>query len=284
MSNEYEKYHFNNYYVNPIVCGNILIYQLGEMLCDPGKIIPYHEQRSHEFTYVTSGECDIFHGNDSVRAKKGDLILSMTGEKHKISAIGSEPLRYSFVSFGKTNDDDIFGQLIGELERLFKKEGCRIVPLHSAEELFFDMFSELESKKVFHGEMIALRMTELLAKFIRKYTKVNVERYSPRITYSSSLAYQVRNYISKNVCDIKSLRDLEKEFNYNIQYIAKCFKNTSGKTLNKFFIEEKMRYADNMLSGGMSVTQVSEKLGYSSIHVFSRRYKEFFGYSPKKRG
>jgi AraC-like DNA-binding protein len=41
-----------------------------------------------------------------------------------------------------------------------------------------------------------------------------------------------------------------------------------------------MEAALQLLQAGESVTQVSDKLQYSSIHAFSRAYKNYFNESP----
>ena len=44
-----------------------------------------------------------------------------------------------------------------------------------------------------------------------------------------------------------------------------------------------MQEANRLLGEGLSVTQVSDHMGYSSIHSFSRSYKNHFGVNPSVR-
>ena len=53
--------------------------------------------------------------------------------------------------------------------------------------------------------------------------------------------------------------------------------------LNDFYISCRMQEANRLLGEGLSVTQVSDHMGYSSIHSFSRSYKNHFGVNPSVR-
>ena len=62
--------------------------------------------------------------------------------------------------------------------------------------------------------------------------------------------------------------------------LAKYFHSEMGIPLNTYFISKKMETALRLLQAGESVTQVSDKLQYSSIHAFSRAYKNYFNETP----
>jgi AraC-like DNA-binding protein len=81
---------------------------------------------------------------------------------------------------------------------------------------------------------------------------------------------------------MKNLSDLEGVFFYNVNSLAKYFHAQAGIPLNKYFISKKMEAALQLLQAGESVTQVSDKLQYSSIHAFSRAYKNYFNQSKER--
>ncbi len=67
--------------------------------------LQYHKNRE-EFWYVLSGDPTIIIGDDKFDAKKGDEFIIKKGEKHRISAKGTEA-RILEVSLGEFNEDDI---------------------------------------------------------------------------------------------------------------------------------------------------------------------------------
>ena len=94
------------------------------------------------------------------------------------------------------------------------------------------------------------------------------------------LAYQIQNYIANHIYDLKNLSELSEIFHYDYQYIAKCFKAVTGMTLNRFYGNKKIQLARRLLEQNLSITEISEKLGYSSIHVFTRSFKNGTGITP----
>ena len=81
---------------------------------------------------------------------------------------------------------------------------------------------------------------------------------------------------------MKKLSDLENVFFYNVNNLSKHFHSQMGIPLNTYFISKKMEAAVKLLQAGKSVTEVSDKLQYSSIHAFSRAYKNYFKVSPSQ--
>ena len=75
------------------------------------------------------------------------------------------------------------------------------------------------------------------------------------------------------------LEDIAKQFNYSKYYLDHCFKTAYGTSLIAYRNEKRMLLAKEMLENE-TVSSVSEKLGFSSIYVFSRAFHNFFGFPP----
>ena len=90
---------------------------------------------------------------------------------------------------------------------------------------------------------------------------------------------QVKAYIDSNQGFSVSLDDLAKHFNYSKCYLDRCFKKRYGIGIISYKNERRMLWAKELLKHN-SVTAVSDMLGFSSIYVFSRAFKNHFGISP----
>ena len=62
--------------------------------------------------------------------------------------------------------------------------------------------------------------------------------------------------------------------------MSAVFKKLMGVSINDYFLQAKMNFAKKLLKKGLSVTEVSEKLNYSSVHTFSRSFKKTFDVTP----
>lgn len=65
-------------------------------------------------------------------------------------------------------------------------------------------------------------------------------------------------------------------------YFKKIFIKNFGTSPKQYLIAKRMNYArDLLLDGKMSVTEISESVGYSNICYFSQAFKRFWGSSPQ---
>ena len=94
-----------------------------------------------------------------------------------------------------------------------------------------------------------------------------------------SIAQQLKDYIDAGQGLSATLSDFEKQFSYSKYHIERQFKNNFGISLISYKNNKRMQMAENLLKTH-TVSYVSQKLGFSSIYVFSRAYKKHFGYSP----
>ena len=115
----------------------------------------------------------------------------------------------------------------------------------------------------------------------------DLERESaPRVrgaSHADAICYKIMNYIDTHICTISSLEELSDAIGYNYSYLSDLFKETTGNTVSSYYRGRRLELAMEMLrEGRMSITEIAERLGYSSLYAFSRAFKEKFGVSPKQ--
>lgn len=117
-------------------------------------------------------------------------------------------------------------------------------------------------------------------------SKVN-ERLLPDVKsriYATDISrlFHVRKIVLDNLCDPPSMSTLSKEAGMSISKLQKCFKLVFGKSIIQYAIEEKMKYAKNLLtSKEYSVSEVGYKVGYSNLSHFSEVFHKTFHMTPK---
>jgi len=78
-----------------------------------------------------------------------------------------------------------------------------------------------------------------------------------------------------------SVNDVLSKSNYSHTHFARLFKEYMGCTLIQYFTKVKMSNAqDFLLHSNMSVLDISEALGYSSLSHFIHVFKKYYGTSP----
>lgn len=105
---------------------------------------------------------------------------------------------------------------------------------------------------------------------------------SARVLAESSIVDLMLSYLDENVYSNITLSDICKKFFMGKSQVCKIFGTHIGKGPMECYNERKMAEAKRLLREDKSVSTVSDLLGYSSIHNFSRAFKKCFGISPSE--
>ncbi len=90
-----------------------------------------------------------------------------------------------------------------------------------------------------------------------------------------------REILLQRIGDPITIRELSRKVGTNECYLKKGFKELFGTTIFDFYQTQRMEHARYLLyEKGLSVTEVSELLGYSSISHFSTAFKRHTGIKP----
>lgn len=90
-----------------------------------------------------------------------------------------------------------------------------------------------------------------------------------------------REVLLEHICEPLTIRELSRKAAINECYLKKGFKEMYGTTIFDFFQTQRMEHAKFLLyEKGLTVTDVSNLLGYSSISHFSTAFKKHTGLKP----
>ncbi len=99
----------------------------------------------------------------------------------------------------------------------------------------------------------------------------------------SKEAIALKAYLDQNSGRIVTSEELSNLIFRSHDYCLKMFKREFGATPYAYQLNNKMRIASYLLSHtNMSVSDISESLGYGDAHYFSNLFKEKFGLRPLK--
>lgn len=93
--------------------------------------------------------------------------------------------------------------------------------------------------------------------------------------------YEARDILLQHIGDPLTIKELSRKVAINECYLKKGFKEIFGTTIFDFYQQQRMEHAKYLLyEKGLSVTDVSALLGYSSISHFSAAFKKHTGLKP----
>ena len=127
-------------------------------------------------------------------------------------------------------------------------------------------------------QMLKLKLETFLIELVR--SKQNADR--PTATaVADSKTEEIGLYLADHYTESVSLDDLCFLFNTNRTTLCKRFKDTYGETIIQHIHRLRIRQAKRLMrKGELNLTQLSAALGFSSIHYFSKTFKQYEHRSP----
>ena len=121
-----------------------------------------------------------------------------------------------------------------------------------------------------------------------EYTRAIGEIFVNRVarfkrTNMTSIVYKANEYIYKNFRTISTVNEIADSLNISISYLQHLFKKETSHTLAQAINQEKIRQAKHdLIFTDMSIGEICDELGFSSISVFSATFKKITNQSPLK--
>lgn len=279
---DFVKFNFeNNFFNKPILFSPYSIIQVGDIDTYSGFKFQPHIQAADEITYIVSGNANILCGDESCFCKAGDIIFNPKGSMHAIDSADSHSLRYYYLAFDIANKSSDCEQRLFEFFKN-QKASCATAD-RSISHTFHDIFLNLHGNDEFSSAIVSDSIRKLLIYTLRSLNGEANSIYVPDVRFGKKRTVaQICSFIDANSEDIDVLKKLSDEFGYSYSYISSFFSKSTGLNLKEYFLKSRHHRACNLLLSGLSVTVVSERMGYSSIHAFSKAFTKYEGISPKK--
>ncbi|MDO4608041.1 MAG: AraC family transcriptional regulator [Clostridia bacterium] len=277
---EFVKYQFENWFAeNPVETGPFKIYQVGEVDTLPGFEVEPNVKLFNEITYIVNGEAEIVCGEDVYVCKAGDVIFNAKGTMHAVKNLDGKPLRYYYIS---VEIDNAFSKTEEILFEFFKTLESPVVTADkSISNAFQDVFTNLYEDDPLSRSLTTDAIRKILICAMRSFEGKANHVYVPDVRFDKKrIMVQMCSYLNTNVEDINALKKLPEKFGYSYSYLSAFFSKSMGVSLKNYFLATRHSYECELLKSGLSVTAVSEKMGYSSIHAFSNAFTAREGKSP----
>lgn len=243
-----------------------------------------------EFQCVDKGKAEVCAEDEHYVLNRGQVIFHKPNEFHNLSATGTNAPNIIVVSFAcnspcmsffenkllefSDTERSILGLIIAEARHCFSS------PLDNP-------YTEKMEKRpdiLFGSQQLLISYLEqLLIHMLRRYTT------TPRYPSSSledagpvsSASRKIVSYFEEHIRDSITIEDVCHDNLIGRSQLQKLFREEYGYGVIEFFSHMKINFARQLIrENDMNFTQISEFLGYSSIHYFSRQFKKICGMTP----
>ncbi len=241
----------------------------------------------YELIYIADGEFTLTYNEKAYYCKKGQFILIRPSVPHSFSGIKND-LSQPHIHFDITHISDSAQVPVSfkDMDALTDKEK------HWIRDDIFSDYSKVPTISFFDGEKAlklfyktidsstsTLTRKAKLIQLIELLINDNFPAVLKQEYNTHRIEKHIKDYIDAGQCLTAKLDDVAKQFNYSKYYLDRCFKESYGVGIMAYRNEKRMQTAKEMLKQN-TISVVSEKLGFSSIYVFSRAFKNHFGVSP----
>ncbi|WP_222429926.1 helix-turn-helix domain-containing protein [Paenibacillus cremeus] len=98
---------------------------------------------------------------------------------------------------------------------------------------------------------------------------------------SQSVIDRVRRFIKENIKQDLSRDDISEHVFLSPDYLSRLFKKETGISLNDYMIEERFKYAKELLiSTDMPISSIAAAIGYTNFSHFSKMFKRVTNMNP----
>lgn len=252
-----------------------------------------------EFICVDKGEVSVTAGKNLTILKKRDIIFHQPNEFHNVKAIGTIAPNLVVISFDCRNkamnffrkghfkvddlEQNLLANIINEARHCFD---CRL------DDPYLQNMPQKESLVFGSEQMILNYLEQFLVHMIRRYSSpiISASNFtSPHAVQafhhktSAEVFSRIIDYLENNINNNLTIDQICHDNLIGRSQLQKIFKEHCNMGVIEYFSQMKINAAKEMIrTQCMNFTQVSEKLGYSSIHYFSRRFKIETGMTPSE--
>ncbi len=244
-----------------------------------------------EFLYVDRGRALITAGENSFYLEKDQMVFHKPMEFHNVQSMGATP---NLVVIAFACDSPMmyfFAEKVLKMDpalRLYLQRIVQEAKMAYESDLSDPMLNKLVRrqeqewgceqmlKNYLEQFLIELYRRQLKSKGLKRDDRL-LDKLAPGfIRYENNQLFSlIVDYMERSIGKQLKLEDICKDNMISRSALQKLFREMTGAGVISFFNRMKIEYAKILIrQKTMNFTQISQVLGYSSIHYLSRQFKE----------
>ena len=224
-----------------------------------------------ELTYVDKGELLTTIDGVSYHLKQGDLIFYAPMQFHTQSTFEKISSSYLTINFKMNfNHADLLCNKIFSL----KRDSYFIVTR---------LIEELSNDNLYSNDLSLCYLKELIIQMLRLDNSHFHSKPTTHMqqTYENELLNDILLYIDNNIYEKISVSTLCEHFCISTSMLHSLFRKNMNNTAKNYINELKLSKSKELIRNSThTLSEISEMLGFSSIHYFSKKFKSYFNISP----
>ena len=224
-----------------------------------------------ELTYVDQGSLHSVVDGKETLLKQGDLVIYAPNQWHmQYADIGVAP-RFVTISFDLSGVD---------LTPLLNRQ---ISVPQKALSLLKIMLREQENMDEYSNDIILTNLSQLLIFLLREVSNPREQKLQTvnSAHNENEIIRQAQQYISAHIRDKLSVPLVARQVDVSPSYLTALFHKNLQISPGEYIRRIKLQESKQMIrENNLNFTEIAAALQYSTVHHFSRQFKEKFGITP----
>lgn len=225
-----------------------------------------------------------------IELEEGEIIFHKPNEHHSFATDGVNAPGIFVVCFACRSDSIKFFEnkkftLTSHLEGFIYsilEEGRRTFDIPYSDPNMKKM--ELRQHPTLGGEQLIKNYLEIfLIDLLREQTETaqGNDTFLPFRELSVKPIEDVSALLKKRIYSSVSIDDICRETAYSRAYLFRIFKEKTGKTIMRYYLELKIEESKRLLrENELTVREISDKLGFNTPEYFTKSFKRVTGFTP----
>ena len=238
---------------------------------EKGFTFPGETHKPLELTYVDKGVLHSVADGRDILLEQGDLVIYAPGQWHMQYADVDMSPSYITITF----------DLVGEYPRELINRKFTIP--QSAVPTLQRMLRELDRMDAFSSDMVICMLQLLLLELLREHappagTKL---RTTNAVNSENEIIRRAQQFISEHVREKLTVPLVARHVDVSPSYLTALFRKNLQISPGEYIRRIKLQESKQMIrEDNMNFTEIAAALQYSTVHHFSRQFKEKFGITP----
>ena len=237
----------------------------------PENVHDYHIHNECEIYINLSGDVSFSVENHIYPVKPGDIIITRPFEYHHCTYHSNKLHKHFWILFSADGNEELF-------DVFFKRksgEGNQLTLSPEGTEELISLCHKMVEPPKSEAEMYYrfFKLITLLSS--ADVANVSVSGYPQCVLYAM-------NYIGNNFDKYISVADIAKGANVSVNTLERHFLKVLNCTPSEYIKKKRLANAAKLLTKGFSVTETSEKSGFSDYSYFISIFKKTYGVTPLK--
>lgn len=256
--------------------------------------VPMHKHQFYEIVYVYQGRCTqmlkCLNDAQCRHMEEGDFLFIPAGQEHSLTVdsdsivinIGVRTSTFVDTFLCNIPENSILGSFFS---MLLTTEGVnQFIIFHtngrfSCTPYLHQLFVAYCTPGIYANNITNLQLCLLFLHLLQEYSSS-----AELINTGTNSVYRIPAIIAymEEHFDTVNVKTIASHFGYSTDHLNRIFRQCTSRTISDMLLKIKMERAQQLLKNpDLTVSNISERLGYKDTTNFTRNFKKYYGTTPQ---